>query len=111
MATQVTATGQQLTAEDPSSEATSTPSPEAAQETTPRSEAVYVVQVAEELLLRDVGEGESPSGEMVWRDIATVPVPPRTHRKRIIAKALNDAGITPDPNDTPPMVVSEVRDA
>jgi hypothetical protein len=63
-----------------------------------------VVQVAEELLLRDVGEGESPSGEMVWRDIATVPVPPRTHRKRIIAKALNDAGITPDPNGTPPKV-------
>jgi hypothetical protein len=45
------------------------------------SEAVYVVQV------------QRANEDGVWDDIETVTVPARTHRKTVIEKALEEAGI------------------
>lgn len=62
---------------------------------TKKAEQVFVVQMEEELLLRDVGAGEDPSGETVWRDIATVTIPANTPRRIALKQALKDAGFVP----------------
>lgn len=64
----------------------------------------YVVQIEDELLLQDVGEGTSPGGGIVWSDIATVTVPPRTKRSTVVTQGLMQAGITPDPGKPAPRV-------
>ncbi len=55
----------------------------------------YAVQVEEaETPLDGKGEASGPP-EYVWRDVATVTVPARTHRKTVVEKALKDAVIEP----------------
>jgi hypothetical protein len=51
------------------------------------SEAVYVVMMLRdaEILLPD---GSTSEPRKVWVDVGTVGVPPRTHRKTVIEKAL-----------------------
>lgn len=51
-------------------------------------ESTYTVQV----------QGEGPG--VSWRDVATVTVPARTKRKRVIEKGLADAGMTPTDGET-----------
>jgi hypothetical protein len=52
------------------------------------SEAVYVVQEQ-----RDAVDDSGQTLWTGWLDIATVTVPARTHRKTVIEKALEEAGI------------------
>jgi hypothetical protein len=55
------------------------------------SEAVYVVQVRGEVD-RDKTFGDDPDNPtLFWKDVATVTVPARTHRKTVIQKALEQA--------------------
>lgn len=72
------------------------------QDATVVAEVVYVVQIEDQLLLKDVGEGEGPGGGVVWSDIATVKVPPRTKRSTVIKQALREAGILPNADGTKP---------
>jgi hypothetical protein len=54
---------------------------------------------------RDGSEVTTPSVKTrVWQDVATVSVPLRTKRRGIIAKALLDAGIRPEPGKPAPRV-------
>lgn len=67
-----------------------------------KGESVYTIQMQ-----RDAPEGmieDSYTFADAWFDVATVKVPHRTHRKRLIAKALNDAGIVADPGKPAPRV-------
>lgn len=48
--------------------------------------------------------GGEPAPGTLWMDIATIPVAPRTHRKRLITKALIDAGIKPVAGQPAPRV-------
>jgi hypothetical protein len=50
------------------------------------SEAVYVVQ------LQELIDYEPNEPFTAWRDIATVTVPARTHRKTVIEKAVGEVG-------------------
>lgn len=67
-----------------------------------KADSVYVVQV-QRLAEPGVIEDSNTFAD-AWFDVATVTVPARTHRKRIIAKALTDAGIKPDPGQPAPRV-------
>lgn len=58
----------------------------------PSNEATYVVQRWEENAIEGVGDPKPG-----WFDIATVTVPARTHRKTVIAKALDEARAVPLP--------------
>lgn len=60
-----------------------------------KPDQVFVVQLEEELLLTDVGEGTAPSGDKVWRDIATVSIPANTPRRIALKEALKDSGLIP----------------
>lgn len=72
-----------------------------------KGESRYVVQVAVVLTAPDVLYERPETDEdrtTVWQDVATVVVPARSRRKTIIAKALTDAGIKPDPGQPAPRV-------
>lgn len=56
-------------------------------------EQTYTVQQQETL-------PDSESGQERWRDVATVTVPARTHRKTIIKKALEQANVAPTPGSS-----------
>lgn len=64
-----------------------------------KGESTYVIQV-EAQRFDEQGTGIGAC----WLDVATITVPARTHRKRLIAKALTDAGIKPDPGQPSPRV-------
>lgn len=61
-----------------------------------RPDSVYVVQIE--------------AAEKMWQDIATVSVPPKAHRRGVIAKALTDAGIKPS-GEPPRVRVLDARSA
>jgi hypothetical protein len=67
----------------------------------PKTAVEYTVQIEREVEIvtaSSVGEVTKATSEaLVWLDVATVSVPLRTKRRGIIAKALLDAGIRPEP--------------
>jgi hypothetical protein len=70
-------------------------------EPTPRSESTYVVQVAREI---EMEESFTDGGDNViraWVDIATVTVPGRSPRKRVIGEALVQSGLRPQAGQEP----------
>jgi hypothetical protein len=71
--------------------------------TSPAKTAQYTVQVyVADSAIAAVAEAGEPVE--VWQDVATVSVPLRTKRRGIIAKALLDAGIRPEPGKPAPRV-------
>jgi hypothetical protein len=65
------------------------------EELRPGAEALvmaYVVQV------REVVDIEPDEPYDVWRDVATVEVPPRTKRRTVLERGLEQAGITKTPD-------------
>jgi hypothetical protein len=63
----------------------------------------YVVQIQTEVTTSTLG-GDDTSEKACWIDIATVTVPPRTKRSKVVAQGLMLAGIKPDPGQPAPRV-------
>lgn len=63
-------------------------------EPTPRSDTTYVVQVQRKFT-------EATDDIMGWEDIATVTVPGRSPRKRVIGEALAQSGLRPQAGQEP----------
>lgn len=57
-------------------------------------------------MLRDVtGEGGEAISEItVWEDITTVKVPPRTHRRTVVERALAQVNLAPEVGGEPLLV-------
>jgi hypothetical protein len=69
--------------------------------TSPAKTATYTVQVERRMWAENT---QDAAEAMAWVDVATVSVPLRTKRRGIIAKALLDAGIRPEPGKPAPRV-------
>jgi hypothetical protein len=70
-------------------------------EPTPRSESTYIVQVERPIKLVTFQDDPEHAATTVWVDIATVTVPGRSPRKRVIGEALRVSGLRPQAGQEP----------
>jgi hypothetical protein len=70
-------------------------------EPTPRSESTYIVQVEQQIEQVTFQDDPDLIATSVWVDIATVTVPARSPRKRVIGEALAQSGLRPQAGQKP----------
>lgn len=79
--------------------------PEAPAEKRTQGPQTYVVQIERDGLREIDTDGQVVGNPYtVWQDVATVTVPPRTKRSKVVAQGLMMAGIKPDPGQPAPRV-------